>query len=41
MSQAEVVVQEEQDGLWASGSLISHVLTFGFLFFIPVFQTRT
>lgn len=41
MSQDEGTVQEKQDGLWASGSLVSHVLTFLFLFFIPVFQTQT
>ena len=35
------MVQEEQDGLWTSGSLVSHFLTFGFLFFIAVFQTQT
>lgn len=41
MSHGEGMVQEEQNGLWVSVSLISHVLTFGFLFFIPVFQTQT
>lgn len=35
MSQDEGMVQEEWDGLWASNRLVSHVLTFHFLFFIP------
>lgn len=27
--------------IWASDRLVSHVLTFAFLFFIPAFQTQT
>lgn len=41
MSQDEGMVQEEWDGLWAGDRLVFHVLTFGFLFFIPDFQTQT
>lgn len=38
MSQDEGIAQEEQSVVC---ELPSHVLTFGFPFFIPVFQTQT
>lgn len=40
MSDDKRMVQEELNGLWDDGRL-SQILTFVFLFFLPVFQTQT
>ena len=40
MSDDKRIAQEELNGLWDGGRLLSRILTFGFLFFLLVFQTQ-